>query len=133
MAEIALRRLLETESVHPNDLTTLIENCDGKIETKKYSDDDIKVVFDRGRKRGAEEEATKQQAPPEFYDADGQPRWNAIALFCQKESARLRESERNFVDDMAGNTLFRQPTEKQAKWLLAIFVKFGGYYEPKSI
>jgi hypothetical protein len=71
--------------------------------------------------------------PPAFYDADGQPRWNEIALFCQKNFERLNgDWERVFINDMAGKTLWRQPTEKQDKRLLAIFVKLGGRYDPKA-
>jgi hypothetical protein len=75
----------------------------------------------------------KRDVPPEFYDADGRPRWNEIALFCQRNITRLRDEwERTFVNDMAGKTLWREPTEKQGKHLIAIFVKLGGYYDPKA-
>jgi len=67
-----------------------------------------------------------QAAPPAFHDSDGQPRWNAIALFCQNNHQRLRPSEQGFIDDMAGKTMWREPTEKQAKWLLSIFLRLGG-------
>jgi hypothetical protein len=112
-----------------NDLATLIENCDGQIEERKYSDADAEIIFSRGMEKGRAEEARKQAAPPEFYDVDGRPRWNEIALFCQKGIGHLHdEREREFVNDMAGNTLWREPTERQAKWLLKIFVKLGGRY-----
>ena len=61
------------------------------------------IIYEKGMKKGRAEEARKQQAPPEFYDADGQPRWHEIAAFCQQNSEQLRsEWEHTFVNDMAG-------------------------------
>jgi hypothetical protein len=132
-AAAGLRRLVPSEGLTFHDLATLIENCDGKIETKKYSDADAERAFRRGMEEGRSVEARKRAAPPEFYDTDGQPRWNAIALFCQKNIARLTSAwERQFINDIAGKTLWQQPSEKQAKHLLAIFVKLGGHYDPKA-
>jgi hypothetical protein len=129
----AMKRLFKSEGLTFTDIGIVIENANGEIEERKYSDSDAEIIFARGVEKGRAEEAGKQQAPPVFYDSDGRPRWHEIAAFCQKESARLRiDKERTFIDDMVGNTLFRQPTDKQAKWLFAIFVKLGGYYEPKA-
>jgi hypothetical protein len=55
-----------------------------EIEAKKYTDADAEEIWKKGIEKGRAEEARKQAAPPEFYDADGHPRWNEIALFCQK-------------------------------------------------
>ena len=135
-AHSALRRmqqLLADEGLDFNDIATVIDNASGEIEAKKYSDTDAEIIFKRGVEKGRVEEARSREAPPEFYDTDEQPRWNAIALFCQKNIARLHSAwERTFINDMAGKTLWREPTEKQAKHLLAIFVKLGGYYDPKT-
>jgi hypothetical protein len=43
--------------------------------------------------------------------------------------SRLKDAkEREFVNDMAARLTFpgREPTEKQATWLLAIFRRLGG-------
>ena len=130
-ANARLKSLLKEERLSFHDLATVIENCNGEIEERKYSDTDAEMIFARGVDKGRKEEANRKDLPPAFYDSDGQPRWNEIALFCQKNVARLRgEWERTFVNDMAGKTLLRSPTEKQAKHLLAIFVKLGGTYHP---
>jgi hypothetical protein len=122
----AMKRLFTAEGLSFSDVAIVIESCNGAIEERKYSDSDAEIIFARGVEKGRAEEAQKQQLPPEFYDADGQPRWNEIALFCRRNNARLRSGwEKTFVDDMAGNTTWRRPTEKQAKHLLAIFVKLG--------
>jgi hypothetical protein len=128
-----MKRTLEAERLTFNDIATVIENHQGEIEEKRYSDADAEIIFERGVEKGRVEEARKHQAPPEFYDADGQPRWSEIALFCQKHVTQLRSQwEITFINDMAGKTLWREPSDKQAKHLLAIFVKLGGSYDPKT-
>jgi len=124
-----MQRTLAAERLSFNDIAIVIENHQGEIEERKYSDADAEIIFAKGVEKGRKDEERKQQAPPEFYDAEGQPRWQEIALFCQSNITRLRsEWERTFINDMAGNTLWREPTPKQAKHLLAIFVKLGGRY-----
>jgi hypothetical protein len=128
-----MKRTLEAEKLTFNDIATVIENHQGEIEERKYSDADAEIIFARGVEKGRTEEARKQQAPPEFYDADGHPRWSEIALFCQKHITQLRSQwEITFINDMAGKTLWREPSDKQAKHLLAIFVKLGGSYDPRT-
>jgi hypothetical protein len=132
----AVRRMktqLEAEGLDFNDIAVVIENHNGEIEERKYSDSDAEVIFARGIAKGRAEEVQRRDLPPEFYDADGHPRWNQVALFCRKHVAQLRSDwEREFVSDMAGKTLWRQPSEKQSKHLLAIFIRLGGVYEPNS-
>jgi hypothetical protein len=122
----AMKRLFASEGLSFSDIATVIENHNGEIEELKFSESDMDAAFKCGKEKGRVEEACKQQDPPEFYDEDGRPRWNAIALFCQQQQQRLRPSEKEFVDDMAGKTMWREPTEKQAKWLLSIFIRLGG-------
>ncbi len=130
-----MRKLFKAEGLSFSDIATVIENCNGEIEERKYSDTDAEIIFAKGVEKGRAEEARKQQAPPEFYDADGQPRWYEIAVFCQQNSndQRLDEWERNFANDMPGKIIkWGNPKEKQVKHLLAIFVKLGGRYDPKA-
>jgi hypothetical protein len=132
----AVRRMktqLEAEGLNFNDIAVVIENHNGEIEERKYSDSDAERIFARGMEKGRAEEAQRRDLPPEFYDANGQPRWNEIALFCRKNVVQLRSKwEREFITDMAGKTLWQQPTEKQAKHLLGIFIRLGGVYEPNN-
>jgi len=119
-----LRSVLEKEEL---DLATLIEQ-------KRYTEDEAKQIYKCGIEKGHAEEADKQQAPPEFYDADGYPRWSEIALFCQHNIARLRDDrEKQFVNDMAGKLMWREPTERQGKWLFSIFVRLDGKYNAKTV
>jgi hypothetical protein len=123
-----MKQQLAAEGLSFNDIAIVIENANGEIEERKYSDADAEIIFARGMEKGREEEARKKEqiVPADYYDADGGPRWDAIALFCQKNHDRLRPSERQFVDDMVGSTMWRQPSEKQSKWLLTIFLRLGG-------
>jgi len=126
-----LRKRMLAEGLNLNltfcDFATLFENCRGQIEEKKYSDSDMGGMWERAVAQGREQGLQEQQLEEtEFRDELGEPKWNAIALFCQKREARLRDNEREFVSDMAGRTMWRPPTEKQGKWLISIFVKLGG-------
>jgi hypothetical protein len=122
-----LGQMLPAEGLSFNEIATLIENCDGAIEERKYSDSDAKIIFEKGMERGAENARAEAAAPPEYYDEAGQPRWVEITFFCQSKRERLRPQEQNFVDDMAGRAVWgREPTEKQGRWLLSIFVRLGG-------
>ena len=129
-----MKQQLGAEGLSFNDIATVIENHQGEIEEKKYSDGDLKEVWDLGVEKGRAEEARKHDAPPEFYDADGSPRWYEIATFCQSNVAQLHsEWERNFVNDMPSRIIkFGKPTERMIPHLLAIFVKLGGYYDAKA-
>jgi hypothetical protein len=129
----AMKRLFVAERLTFHDIATVIESCNGEIEERKYSDSDAQVIFARGVEKGREEEARQRDVPPDFYDIDGKPRWHEIALFCQKDMTRLRENERTFVNDIAGQLLWRSPSPKQAKWLLTIFVKLGGHCDSKTM
>jgi hypothetical protein len=127
----ALQRVQQTEGFSFNVLANLIES----LEDRKYSDSDAKIIFMRGEGKGRREETSKQQAPPEFYDADGAPRWYEIATFCQQNRNQLRSDwEREFVSDefVANIIKFGRPTAKQMPYLVGIFVKLGGFYDPKA-
>jgi hypothetical protein len=129
-----MQRVLESARLTFNDIAILIENHSGEIEQRKYSDTDAEIIYAKGVEKGRVEESRRQAMPPDYYDADGEPQWNKIALFCQSQTARLRSDwERGFIDDMAGMTLWREPSPKQAKHLLAIFIKLGGKYDSKAI
>jgi hypothetical protein len=49
-----------------------------------------------------------------------------MARWCQQRANRLRENERQFINDIASRTVWRAPTERQRKWLESIFLKLGG-------
>ena len=125
LAAIAgMKRLVTTRGLTFSDIAVLLENWSGEeIEAKKYSDTDAEVIYAKGVEKGRAERP--QQEPTDFFDANNQPQWQAIALYCQRHYERLEPKHREFIDDMAGNTVWRTPTERQGKYLLSLFYRLG--------
>jgi hypothetical protein len=126
-AASALKRLLASRDADLNDLGSAIE----KLATGGLEEVEMKRLFEAGRAQGLKE-ARREHGEADATTGlrpDGSKDWEAIALYCQRETARLRsEKEREFVNDMAGRLTFpeREPTERQAAWLLSIFRRLGG-------
>jgi hypothetical protein len=122
----ALGRLLASRDASFNDLGAAVE----KLATGGLEEAEMKRIFDAAYAKGREDVTRQQFAADGVYGLrpDGSHDWERIALFCQRENARLKPNEKTFVDDMAGRLTFpgRQPTEKQSAWLLAIFRRLGG-------
>jgi hypothetical protein len=123
----ALKRHLASRGVSFTDLGDAIE----KLATGGLEQAELERVFEAGRAKGLSEAGRQQAEELAVYGQrlDGSYDWLAIALFCQRENTRLRgDLERTFVNDMAARMSFpeREPTEKQAVWLLAIFRRLGG-------
>ena len=57
-----MKQQLGAEGLSFNDIATVIENHQGEIEEKKYSDGDLKEVWDLGVEKGRKEEARKHEA-----------------------------------------------------------------------
>jgi hypothetical protein len=90
------------------------------------TDAEMRKLYDAGYEAGVRAVENKQHGSGDFHNVDGLPSWNEIALFCQQNNDRLRATERQFIDDIASRTVWREPTEKQAKWLRSIFYRLGG-------
>jgi hypothetical protein len=122
----ALKRLLKSQGVSFTDLGNGIE----KLATGGLEEAHMQRLFDAGYARGLND-ATRKQAEEQAVCGqrlDGSYDWEAIALYCQREKERLREDrQRQFVDDMASRlTWSREPTPKQATYLLSLFRQLGG-------
>jgi len=50
-------------------------------------------------------------------------RWRC---FGQQRAEQLEEKHREFIHDIASRTVWREPTEKQGKYLFSLFLKLGG-------
>jgi hypothetical protein len=90
------------------------------------SETDAKRIYDAGFHDGLRKAENGQHGSGTFRNVDGTPSWNEIALWCQRRSEQLRENERQFIDDMASRTVWREPTERQGMWLMSIFYRLGG-------
>jgi hypothetical protein len=58
-ALMAMRRLVASEGSSFNDIATLIENHQGEIEEKKFSDADAAVICAKGVEQGKAEAASR--------------------------------------------------------------------------
>jgi hypothetical protein len=119
----AARAIVRTLKAAGADIHVLAE----RVETangSKLTDAEMRKLYDAGYDAGVR--AAEDKYPGDLHNVDGLPGWNEIALFCQRHSGRLRGNERNFINDMAAQTVWHEPTERQAKWLRSIFFKLGG-------
>jgi hypothetical protein len=85
-----------------------------------------KQIYDACFDDGYRKAENDRHGPGDFHNVDGTPCWPELAAWCSERGARLSEREREFIDDMCGWLLAREPTSKQAKWLLSIFYRLGG-------
>jgi hypothetical protein len=85
---------------------------------------EMKKLYDAGYAAGTRD--AEQHGNIDFHNVDGTPERHEIARFCQQHSDRLRMQEKTFVNEMASQTVWREPTEKHAKWLRSIFHRLGG-------
>ena len=90
------------------------------------SESDMKRLYDAGYDAGARAAETNQHGSGDFHNIDGTPSWHDIARYCQRNADRLRENERKFVNDVTARTVWREPSEKQGKWLKSIYYRLGG-------
>ena len=67
----------------------------------------------------------------QFFDAEGEPRWNEIVKFCNGNPARtsLKPNEQEFIDEMLVKLRWRSPTRPMGGFLLSIFWKLGGTFK----
>jgi hypothetical protein len=117
-------------------LKRLLASCDATytdlgnaIETGGLAEAEMKRLFNAGYQKGVEDTERKRIAQETAlgFKPDGSPDWEAIALYCQRQKARLEAKHRQFVDDMASRmTWGREPTERQGIYLLSLFRQLGG-------
>jgi hypothetical protein len=116
-----LVRMLKGAGADIHVLAERVENANGD----KLNEAEMRKLYEAGYEAGMRAVEDKSSTGG-FHNVDGTPAWNEIALFCQRNNDRLRENERQFVNDMAARSVWREPTEKQAKWLRSIFYRLGG-------
>jgi hypothetical protein len=129
----ALVGVLRSAGADVHDLAEQIEQPNGGRQGErggKISEADMQRLYNAGYEAGLQAAEDKYHAEEEdgFVSINGMPSWHVIARWCQHHrlNDRLRENERKFIDQMAGQTVWREPTENQQKWLKSIFFKFGG-------
>jgi hypothetical protein len=123
-ATYGLRRLLPNEGLAFSDLAVLVENCNGAIEEKKYSDVDCQLAFERGVKKGRKE-CGGCRLSADYFDDDGEPRWLEMTKYCLSNPAKtsLKPNEQEFLDELPAKLRWRTPTPPMGGFLLSIFWK----------
>ena len=114
----AARAILRTLAQEGTDIHELA----ARVEGGKLSKADMQRIYDTAFADGRR--AAEKDKPTEFHDVE--PNWQEMATSCRDHDAgRLTPRERGFVDDMVRWTVYRKPSEKQAKWLHSIYVRLG--------
>ena len=90
----------------------------------------MQKIFNAGMEAGIRKAEAAQHGDGEFRAVDGVPPWEDVAVLAatprRSATTELSERERDFVDQMAERTLWREPSERQGRWLLGIFRRLGG-------
>jgi hypothetical protein len=109
----ALQRVLREGGTDVHELAARIEGL-SQVEMKKLYD----AGFQEGKNAAAAADVDFSSVdPPSFYE-----------MACEiehKDDDRLSAKEQEFVADMVRWCARREPSEKQAKWLHAIYCRIG--------
>jgi hypothetical protein len=110
----AIRRTLESAGT---DIHEFAERTKGG----ELSEADMKHIYDTGVQDGKDAAAAAQG----FRNTEG-PSYFEMAQYCVAHAnGRLSAKEQGFVEDMERWCARRKPSEKQGKWLHALYVRLG--------
>jgi hypothetical protein len=113
----AARAILRTLAQEGTDIHELAE----RVEGRKLSQAEMQRIYDKAFADGRKSAA----ATADFSNVGG-PSFHAMACEIQhKANGRLAPKESDFLDDMVRWCARCEPSEKQAKWLHAIYCKIG--------
>jgi hypothetical protein len=113
----AARAILRTLQAQGTDIHELAE----RVEGRKLSQAEMKVIYDKAFQDGKSAAA----ATSGFSPVDV-PTFHSMACEIQaKANGRLNPKEKDFIDDMVRWCALREPSEKQAKWLHALYCRIG--------
>ena len=114
----AINRTLHGENLDIHALADGLTGANGHPGSElKYTEEDMQTAYLSGRDDGRRE----AERNGGFYSVD-EPTWHEIACECRVHINRLRDREREFVEDMVCRTVHGgKLTERQAKWLRDIW------------
>lgn len=113
----AARAILRTLEADGTDIHDLADRVGGR----KLSEAEMQRIYDEAFRRGRDAAA----ADSGFHNTEG-PSFHEMACEIQhKANSRLTAKEQGFVEDMISWCARREPSEKQAKWLHAIYWRIG--------
>jgi hypothetical protein len=91
----------------------------------KLSDVEMRKLYDAGFAAGIAA-AESRDVGDDFRNLDGSASSETMAQHCRKHRNQLNEREREFITSVSARIVYREPTEKQTKWLRNIFLRTGG-------
>jgi hypothetical protein len=123
----SLGRILKSNNRDFNWLAETVEHHNTNHNGKALSEAEMRQLYDAGFADGFRIAEEKLHGSLDFRGIDEcDLDWHEIALWVQKRDERLSDREREFVDSVAGQTVYREASEKQQKWLKSIFLRLGG-------
>lgn len=108
----ALQRTLEADGMDIHDLAKRVE---------ARSSTEMQVIYEKAFREGKDAAA----AEAGFHNVDGPSFYQMACEIQHKANGRLTPKEQGFIEDMVRWCARREPSEKQAKWLHAIYCKIG--------
>jgi hypothetical protein len=126
--ERTLRSVVNT----PADIHALADHIEGNNDGG-LNHEEVKKVYDAGYNNGKRDAENKANFVSEqsFRNIDGSHNWLEIAKYCQRNNDRIKSPrEVEFIDSVTSQLVWREPSERQEKWLLSIFYKLGGKLRP---
>src|SRR6516162_3667079 len=110
----AIMRTLKGAGADIHELAACVKG--GKLSTV-----DMQRIYDAAFADGRR--AAEATQPADVW-RDIEPNWQEIATECRdRGDGQLTPREHEFVNDMVRWTVYRKPSEKQAKWLHSIYVR----------
>jgi hypothetical protein len=117
----AIRRTLQSAGLDVHALAAQVEKPLGS-----FNEAEARKLYDAGYAQGYQAASSANERGG-FHDVSSPLlSWHETACWCRQRSARLRSRERKFVDQITAQTLWREPTERQGRWLKSIFYRLGG-------
>jgi hypothetical protein len=117
----AARAILRTLAQEGADIHELAE----RVEGRKLSEAEMQRIYDKAFAAGKKSVAATADFG-DVTDGTSSPSFHEMACeIMSKENGRLSPKERGFAEDMVRWCARREPSEKQGKWLHAIYCRIG--------
>jgi hypothetical protein len=117
----AIVRTLKSAGSDLHALADKIERPTGIAEA------DMRRLFQAGYDAGLAACEEAHNGDGGFHTVAGSdPDWREVARYCYRKRTQLSEREAEFVESVSSQLVWRDPTEKQRKWLRSIFLRLGG-------
>jgi hypothetical protein len=120
----ALARTLRARGADFHVLADRVEHANGN--GSKIAEADMRKLYDAGYAAGIAAAESRNDGGDDFRNLDGSMTWEGMAAHCRRHSDKLGEREQEFIANVSAHIVYREPTEKQAKWLRSIFLRTGG-------